>query len=101
MKLCVTLVIGLKLLAKVSEVQVILSPPKTEEASSYKNKESYPATKEDLLKRVENIDIFPRRICSEPHGGQWRSDNVKIIGTVIGNNYGLRLTQKPDSPPRP
>ena len=47
-KLCVTLVIGLKVLAKVSEVQVILSPPKTEEASSYKNKESYPATKGDL-----------------------------------------------------
>ena len=47
-KLCVTLVIGLKVLAKVSEVQVILSLPKTEEASSYKNKESYPATKGDL-----------------------------------------------------
>ena len=30
---------------------------------------------------------------------QWRSDNVKIIGTVIVNNYGLSLAQKPDSLP--
>ena len=59
MKLCVTLVIGLKVLAKVSEVQVILSLPKTGEASYYKNKESYPATKGgSFKKKVENIKIY-------------------------------------------
>ena len=31
--------------------------------------------------------------------GYWRSNNVKIIGSVIVNNYGLSLTQKLDSLP--
>ena len=46
---------------------------------------------------------FPVKYVQRSPGfwGQWRSDNVKIIGTVIVNNYGLSLAQKPDSLPKP
>ena len=69
-KLCVTLVIGLKVLAKVSEVQVILSLPKQRKPHLTKTKNHILQPKGIFKKKVENIKIyFPVEYAASPTVG--------------------------------